>query len=590
MPRPTVKKRKHKFNGVQKQDIAQESSVQNESDCLMESHSSSHRPSLDSSDVQKPRSSVSKQKVFSHLDSYEKYTDDGECNDIINLNKFEKLMSKIAVCVKCSGSLSIVTSNRLGLSVTVSIKCNDCDYKVSDKNSEKLSGGKMEVNVRSVYAFRCIGKGEQAAKTVCAVMNLPRPITFKRYNKLLCSAATEVCTDSMNKAAEECVVENDGDHDITAIFDGSWQRRGHQSLNGIVSAIAANTGKVVDVKILSKFCRCKKRVEHEHDLSRCEANYNGSSGNMEVAGVVSMFLESQHKRGVRYKQYLGDGDSAAFPTVLKENPYGQECQVEKLECVGHVRKRMGTRLRNLKNSMGKKELVDGKTIGGRGRLTNVVIDEIQTYYGLAIQRNTGSLENMKQAVWATYFHLMSTNDSPAHGMCPQGNDTWCKYHKAIAEGKTYDHKAHTHLPKSVMETIKPIFRDLSNDQLLRRCLHGGTQNPSESLNNVIWSRIPKSTFVMKTTLELGVYEAVAGFNMGNIVKCMVLEKCGIIPGSRCVREMKKQDELRIDKAEKSLQEIEKKCRKARDLARKRLEDEYEAMEDPDNPPYGAGMH
>lgn len=590
MPRLKVKKRKHQFYGVQKQDISRVSSAPNDCPRPRPSTSTESRPSPVGDELTEPKSSASKRKVSSNLDSYDKYTDDDKCNDIINLFRLEKLMENIAVCRKCGGSLSIVTSDRLGLSVTVTIKCNDCDYEVSAKNSEKLSGGRMEVNVRSVYAFRCIGKGEQAAKTLCAVMNLPRPITFKRYNKLLCSAAKEVCTNTMVKAAEESVVENDGDSDITAIFDGSWQRRGHQSLNGVVTAIAANTGKVVDVRILSKFCRCKKRVEYEHDMDRCEANYNGSSGNMEVAGVVDMFLESQRTRGVRYKQYLGDGDSAAFPTVLKEDPYGPECQVEKLECVGHVRKRMGTRLRTLKTVMGKKELQDGKTIGGRGRLTNVIIDEIQTYYGLAIQRNTNSLDKMKQAVWSTYFHLMSSNESPAHGLCPKGSDTWCKYHKAMAEGKPYDHKAHTHLPKSVMEAIKPIFKDLSNDQLLRRCLHGGTQNPSESLNNVIWSRVPKTTFVMKTTLDLGVYEAIASYNMGNIVKCLVLEKCGVVPGSKCVREMKNQDEIRIKKAEKSLQEIEKKCRKALAIAKKRLEDEYEAMEDPDNPSYGAGMH
>lgn len=125
----------------------------------------------------------------------------------------------------------------------------------------------------------------------------------------------------------------------------------------------------------------------------------------------------------------------------------------------------------------------------------------------------------------------------------------------MAEGKPYDYKARTHLPKSVMEAIKPILKDLSNDQLLRRCRHGGTQNPSETLNNVIWSRVPKTTFVMKTTLDLGVYEAIASYKMGNIVKCLILQKCGVVAGSKCVREMKKQDEVTIKKAEKSVQEI-----------------------------------
>ena len=48
---------------------------------------------------------------------------------------------------------------------------------------------------------------------------------------------------------------------------------------------------------------------------------------------------------------------------------------------------MGTRLRNLKKSSGKKVLSDGKTIGLRGRLTGAVIDQLSTYYGKAIRAN-----------------------------------------------------------------------------------------------------------------------------------------------------------------------------------------------------------
>lgn len=181
-----------------------------------------------------------------------------------------------------------------------------------------------------------------------------------------------------------------------------------------------------------------------------------------------------------------------------------------------------------------------------------------------------------------------TTAEPAQ--CPNDADTWCKYRKSSAEGTVYRHKDHTHLPTTVMAEIKPIFRDLSADHLLRKCLHGGTQNPCESLNNIIWSRLPKSTFVMKNTLDLGVYEAISTFNDSNVTKCRILEKIGISPGGRCVDTMKTYDLVRIKKAEKDMLEIEKRCRKQREIAKKRLEDMYEELEDPDNPSYGAGMH
>lgn len=54
--------------------------------------------------------------------------------------------------------------------------------------------------------------------------------------------------------------------------------------------------------------------------------------------------------------------------------------------------------------------------------------------------------------------------------------------------------------------------------------------------------------------------------------------------------MKKVDVLRIKKADKAVEEIEKKCRQKRTLAKRKLEDTIEEQEDPDNPAYGAGMY
>lgn len=94
---------------------------------------------------------------------------------------------------------------------------------------------------------------------------------------------------------------------------------------------------------------------------------------------------------------------------------------------------------------------------------------------------------------------------------------------------------------------------------------------------------------MKNTLELGVYEAVATFNDGNITKCKILERLGFMPGSRCINTLKFFNEAGIQKAEKVMLEILKKGEQL-DIAKKRLEDQYEELVDPDNLSYGAGMH
>lgn len=65
-----------------------------------------------------------------------------------------------------------------------------------------------------------------------------------------------------------------------------------------------------------------------------------------------------------------------------------------------------------------------------------------------------------------------------------------------------------------MEAIKPIYKDLSMPSLLKKCIHGKTQNTNESLNNCIWERIPKNVFVGAQTLRIGVFNAVLNFNEG----------------------------------------------------------------------------
>jgi hypothetical protein len=81
---------------------------------------------------------------------------------------------------------------------------------------------------------------------------------------------------------------------------------------------------------------------------------------------------------------VSDGDSNANNSV--ENVY-TDGKVENLDCVGHMQKCMGKHLMNLKaNTKGK--LDDGRTIGGKGRLTEVMIKKRQKYYGLAFRQNT----------------------------------------------------------------------------------------------------------------------------------------------------------------------------------------------------------
>ena len=66
----------------------------------------------------------------------------------------------------------------------------------------------------------------------------------------------------MNNAAHELLINEKGSEyvtennilDITVSGDGSWQKRGHSSLNDVVTLVASDTGKCVDYRVLSKHC------------------------------------------------------------------------------------------------------------------------------------------------------------------------------------------------------------------------------------------------------------------------------------------------------------------------------------------------
>ncbi|GFY07085.1 uncharacterized protein TNCV_4203561 [Trichonephila clavipes] len=77
------------------------------------------------------------------------------------------------------------------------------------------------------------------------------------------------------------------------------------------------------------------------------------------------------------------------------------------------------------------KLSDGKSIEGKGRLTDRMIDLITTYYGNAIRQNKTCLSDMRKAVWAVYFHIRSSDEEPLHSFCPVGPNSWCKYQNQV---------------------------------------------------------------------------------------------------------------------------------------------------------------
>lgn len=111
---------------------------------------------------------------------------------------------------------------------------------------------------------------------------------------------------------------------------------------------------------------------------------------------------------------------------------------------------------------------------------------------------------------------------------------------------------------------RPIFEELSNEDHLKKCLHGQTQNQNESFNATIWERIPKSKYASLPQLRFGVYDAVANFNIGRKASILVFEKMHMEPGKYMSYNCNRLNKRRLWNATyKNMEGVKLKRKKAR---------------------------
>lgn len=509
-------------------------------------------------------------------------TDSGLCgNRIFDLNTLITVFSLLCCPLCLEADLTLVEDSKLGLSSNFSLKCKKCNF-VSGFSSTKKLNKLNELNTLMVYGLRLIGAGYSAGNKLCSLLNLPflSKYAFRKQEEKLLLAASISAQQCMNEAALEVRKIKKSRSKVVSCgtsVDGSWQKRGFSSLNGCVTAISIDTGKILDLEAMSSYCRICNKLKSSSGVQNPRThncrNHQGSASSMESVGSYRIFERSQMLRNLMYTDYYGDGDSKAYPTV--KDIYGTD-SVTKLECIGHVQKRVGSRLRKLKSKT--------KGVGGKGKLTFRFIDKLQNYYGIAVRSNIGKLEEMQSAVIAAFFHTCSSKGNPMHGQCPKGADSWCKFQRAKALKNKYVDKS-AGIPTDIMKIIKPSYMELCDRKLLEKCLHGKTQNANESFNGVLWQMIPKQTFVEFKTFQLGAYIALLQFNQGAKGILSVIENLGLTPDHRVVQQFNLIDKRRIhDSKRHSLPEAKLLRKKLRAIRKKKwTNDELQ-----EGPTYKAG--
>ena len=201
----------------------------------------------------------------------------------------------------------------------------------------------------------------------------------------------------------------------------------------------------------------------ENHKPKCHKNFDGTPAAIEAAAAVKLWTQSTN-HNFCYVNFVSDGDSSGYKAVCALNdergPY--ETPVQKEECVNHVAKRLGTRLRKLKlddftvitTKSGKK--MKRSVLGGAKKLTDNVIKSMQRYFKKAISDNQNkSVTAMRDAIMASFYHACSSDSAThLHNVCPKDIKSWCFYQRILAEGKT---------PRS--HSVKPPYlSNISSDK------------------------------------------------------------------------------------------------------------------------------
>lgn len=249
------------------------------------------------------------------------------------------------------GHMRCVEERKEGLLSKFVVKCFSCGHRQSILSSRKTEP--IDVNEAAVLGITSIGLGSYHLNEFCANMEIPgmSDFMYSRRDKIQQNDWWELAkSESLVALHEETrLAKINGDVDsagnalIVVVCDGSWPKRSYTtnftSLSGCAVIIGVRTNKVIYFDVKNKYCHiCKMAQSKNNDVRehKCNANYTGPSSSMETSIVIEGFKACE-KLGLRFKEYVADGDSSTYKNICELQIYqNPQMDVEKDDCCNHL--------------------------------------------------------------------------------------------------------------------------------------------------------------------------------------------------------------------------------------------------------------
>ena len=248
---------------------------------------------------------------------------------IVNFLQVFTAISGYVKCKTCDGKVQFAPIETRGLGFKICVNCEKCEQRKITASA--VVDRAYEINRRFILAMKLLGVGAAGCAKFYGLMDMPPFLRQTSYDIILKNNFTtvkDVFGQFASFAVRQEMNENNGpiNNHLTVSGDGTWKKRGFTSLYGVASLIGYHTGKILDIVVKSAFCKLcrawetrKDSTEYEewmvtHELL-CTSNHSGSAGKMEVDATIEVFGRSETLLGVKYANYVGNGDSKTYSLI-----------------------------------------------------------------------------------------------------------------------------------------------------------------------------------------------------------------------------------------------------------------------------------